>query len=158
MNYIRIRYKQLALEKLKIQLIKAKEEDKVFLFKLRMQTMVVHLEKAGIFLSNKEHKDRVNKGFKGAYIVLRSNNKVGVLKCIETAETIEIMQLQIAPEYQGLGIGKKVVEDVISRAKSTKKILILKVLKENPAIRLYERVGFKAIGEDDHEFHMKLIL
>jgi len=29
------------------------------------------------------------------------------------------------------------------------------VLKGNPAKRLYERLGFETIGEDDRQFHMR---
>jgi ribosomal protein S18 acetylase RimI-like enzyme len=33
--------------------------------------------------------------------------------------------------------------------------VMLKVLKGNPAKRLYDRLGFEIIGEDEKEFHMR---
>ncbi|WP_024768570.1 GNAT family N-acetyltransferase [Aquimarina macrocephali] len=141
----------------KLELIKAKESDKDFLFNLRMATMVEHLQKMGIFLSDEEHLSRIDFQYDSAYVILKSNQRAGVLKYIETGHAIEILQIQVLPEYQGHGIGKYVIKDLIETAKASNKNMILKVLKENPAKYLYERMGFKTVDEDKHEFHMKLV-
>ncbi len=119
--------------------------------------MVEHLEKAEIYLSDEEHKARIDKYFEGAYIILASHKKGGLLKCIDTKDKIEILQFQVLPEYQGKGIGKYILKRVISKAKSENKNLIIKVLKENPARYLYEQKGFKIVGEDQFEFCMKFV-
>ncbi len=142
---------------MKIEFIKASEKDKVFLLELRKKTMVEHLEKAKVYLSDQEHMDRINTYFEGAYLIEVSHKKAGLLKYKETVSTIEILQLQIHPDYQGNGIGKNVIEKMIKVSKDKKKGLELKVLKENPAKKLYERVGFEIIGEDTLEFLMRWI-
>ncbi len=142
-------------EKMKIELVKAKETDKDFLLHLRKLTMVKHLEKAGIHLSDEEHVARAHDFFEATHILLKSSQRIGVLKCLETQNSIEIIQFQILPQYQGMGIGKDIVHDLISKAELASKSIILKVLKENPARHLYERIGFKITGEDQYEFHMK---
>ncbi len=119
--------------------------------------MVEHLEKARIYLSDEEHEARIDKCFEGSYIILASHKKVGLLKCIETKAEIEILQLQVLPGYQGKGIGKQILKGVISKAEAENKNLRLNVLKENPARHLYERNGFKIVGEDPFEFYMKLV-
>lgn len=141
----------------KLELIKAQESDKDFLFKLRKATMVEHLEKMGIFLSDEEHLSRINFQFDSAYILLKSNQKAGVLKYIETEHSIEILQIQVLPKYQSYGIGKSVIKDLIETVKTSDKNIILKVLKENPARYLYERIGFNTVDEDKYEFHMQLV-
>ncbi len=141
---------------MEIELIKATATDKKFLLDLRKQTMIEHLEKAGIYLSKEEHVARVNKHFEGSFIILKSKKKVGLLKCIDEQDTIEILQLQVSPQYQGVGIGKYIIQMLISKANTEGKKLTLKVLKENPARYLYERAGFKITEEDDYEFMMKL--
>lgn len=141
----------------KLKLIKAKEVDKDFLFDLRKATMVEHLEKAGIYLSDEEHLSRIDLHYDSTYLVLRSNKKAGMLKYIETENTIEIAQLQILPEYQGKGIGRYLIKDLARKAEASNKILTLKVLKENPAKVLYERCGFSITGKDTYEFHMQLV-
>ncbi|WP_074409841.1 MULTISPECIES: GNAT family N-acetyltransferase [Aquimarina] len=140
----------------KLELIKAQESDKDFLFKLRKVTMVEHLEEMGIFLSDEEHLSRIDFQYDNAYVILKSNQRAGVLKYIETEHAIEILQIQVLPEYQGHGIGKYVIKDIIETAKASNKDMVLKVLKENPARYLYERMGFKTVDEDKYEFHMQL--
>ena len=63
--------------------------------------------------------------------------------------------MQILPEFQGEGIGKQLIEQTIDKATSENKELNLKVLKRNPAKFLYLRSGFKVVGQDDLEFHMR---
>ncbi|MEB3347820.1 GNAT family N-acetyltransferase [Aquimarina gracilis] len=140
---------------MEIKFVKAQEEDKAFFLNLRKQTMNEHLEKAGIYLSEEEHKGRVDKNYDGSYIISNSFNKLGLLKYIEEDTRIEILQLQILPKFQGNGIGKQVLNKMISKAETMKKDLFLKVLKDNPAKHLYRRCGFKIIGEDNYEFFMQ---
>ncbi|WP_271783387.1 GNAT family N-acetyltransferase [Aquimarina algiphila] len=140
----------------KIKLVKAKEADKSFLLHLRKLTMVEHLEKAGIYLSDEEHLSRIDFHYDSAYVILKSKEMAGLLKCIETEKTIEILQIQVLPKYQGQGIAKSLIKDLVIKAEASHKKLTLKVLKDNLARHLYERNGFKIIGEDEYEFHMKL--
>ncbi|WP_299435792.1 GNAT family N-acetyltransferase [uncultured Aquimarina sp.] len=140
-----------------IELVKAKDEDGTFLFQLRKLTMLEHLEKAGLYLSEEEHLSRVKIHFNSSFIVKQKEEKVGVLKYVDTSNTIEILQLQILPNHQGRGIGKFLLNHMIQLSRSLNKKLILKVLKENPARHLYERCGFQTIGEDQYEFHMEFI-
>jgi ribosomal protein S18 acetylase RimI-like enzyme len=141
----------------KLELIKAQELDKDFLFNLRKVTMVEHLEKAGVFLSDEEHLSRIDFQYDSAYVILKSNRKAGVLKYIETENTIEILQIQVLPEYQGQGIGKRLIKDLAIMAEASNRNLTLKVLKENPARYLYEHMGFNTVDEDTYEFHMQLV-
>jgi len=142
---------------MKIELVKALKIDMDFLFQLRKSTMVPHLEKAGLFLSDEEQLSRVLFHLDNAFIVMFSGKKVGLLKYIVLEKTIEILQIQILPVYQGKGIASFLIEDLKSKSKMLEKELFLKVLKENPARFLYKRVGFQVIDEDPYEFHMKFI-
>ncbi|MFD2563491.1 GNAT family N-acetyltransferase [Aquimarina rubra] len=139
-----------------IELVKAQNKDIVFLVKLRKLTMVKHLEKAGLHLSDDQHLSRVKFHFNEAYIVKQLDERIGLLKYIETSNAIEILQLQILPSYQRKGIGNFLLNHMIQLSKSLHKSLVLKVLKENRARYLYERNGFKTIGEDRYEFYMEL--
>jgi ribosomal protein S18 acetylase RimI-like enzyme len=61
----------------------------------------------------------------------------------------------IVPEHQHKGIGTEVLGRVIAQAKEQKMPLYLGVLKVNPALRLYQRLGFGVIEETKHHFRMK---
>jgi len=50
-------------------------------------------------------------------------------------------------------MGKAVIEQVITSAQS--KPIKPAVLKNNPALGLYKRLGFTITGEDNYEYHMQ---
>ena len=126
-----------------IELTKARDVDTNFLVQLRKLTMVEHLEKAGLYLSEEEHLSRVKIHFDSSFIVKQKEEQVGAIKYVETSNEIEILQLQILPNHQGKGIGKQLMNYMIQVSSSLNKDLILRVLKENPARYLYERFGFQ---------------
>jgi len=135
-----------------IALLKANTQDKDYLFELRLLTMVDHLAIAGICLSVEEHWLRVTEHFDAYHLIVHDAVRVGAVKYSESDGTLNIMQLQIHPDYQGRGIGRNVLNLLIERTVAS--TISLTVLKANPAKRLYERMGFSVIGEDELEFQM----
>jgi N-acetylglutamate synthase-like GNAT family acetyltransferase len=126
---------------LKYTLEQAKESDKVFLLELRKTTMLSYLEKAGIILSEEEHIERVESFFDSSYIIENEDeNSIGLLKYVEDKKSIELVQLQILPEYQSKGIGSTILKDLIAKSQKLDKQLTLKVLKNNPSKILYLRM------------------
>jgi len=65
----------------------------------------------------------------------------------------------ILPEYRNQGIGTKLIEALLDAiAKQGFDQVSLSVLKSNPAARLYRRIGFKSVSEDDDEYVMAINL
>lgn len=64
------------------------------------------------------------------------------------AHVAELRGLAVLPEHQGKGIGGRLVEAAIERARADSiRRLVLRVLSTNPAARrLYERHGFEVEG------------
>ena len=56
------------------------------------------------------------------------------------------MDLAVLPPYRNLGIGSRLVSDLIAEASISGKPVCLHVLKASPAVRLYERLGFERSG------------
>lgn len=69
---------------------------------------------------------------------------------------VTIVQLQIYPDYQGRGCGRVVMEKVLDETRAA--AAALKVLKENPAVRFYRRLGFEIVAEGAHGQHLRLLL
>ena len=65
--------------------------------------------------------------------------------------------IYILPEYQNHGIGTYLIRQVIDNAHHEKKPVRLHVLKVNPAVGLYKRLGFRAISETDTHFVMEFL-
>lgn len=66
----------------------------------------------------------------------------------------EIGNICIVPEYQGKGIGTKILKDVIEEHKEFN--IEIQYFKQNPVGKLYERLGFVPNGET--KFHYQMIL
>jgi GNAT superfamily N-acetyltransferase len=81
---------------------------------------------------------------------------VGWLQVSESPAEIRLQQFFIAPARQGAGIGTKVLNDLLAAWKSTRKPIVLTVLRNNPARRLYERAGFSVVGDVGVKYEMRL--
>lgn len=117
--------------------------------------MFEHLEKAGIFLNDTEHLQRIDEFFNDSYLILKNNVMIGVIKLGLFPERIHIRQFQILPQHQGTGIGNKVLDVVKKKAKERQCGITLNVLLDNPAKILYLRHGFVVVSQNELEFHMQ---
>ena len=80
---------------------------------------------------------------------------VGWLQASETGPEIFLKQMYVAPAHQRRGIGSEILRRLLDRWEITKKPVVLGVLKNNPAGRLYERLGFAVTSETDTKFMMR---
>ena len=141
---------------MKIELSRAEAADVEYLLWLRQHTMVEHLERQGLFYNEAQHLARLQEHFEHAHIIWVDGVKTGLLKVLCTARQVDIKQLQIAPLQQGKGLGQAILLHLFQQ--HPHKLCVLTVLKNNPALRLYQRLGFKEVGDDQYEFHMQLQL
>jgi ribosomal protein S18 acetylase RimI-like enzyme len=133
----------------------ATEADIPFLLELRRQTMSEHLRASGIEPSESERRARVLVSFDCAEIILLAGAPVGLLKVVRGADNWDLVQIQIVPEKQGRGFGTGILERLLADAVQAQVSVSLSVLRSNPARRLYERLGFRIVSENDHAYHMK---
>jgi GNAT superfamily N-acetyltransferase len=80
---------------------------------------------------------------------------VGWLQSITAEDALFLAQLFVDASVQRRGIGTEVMRRVIAEASRTGRAVELAVVKINPALRLYEKLGFKVTYEDDHKFYMR---
>lgn len=130
-------------------------EDESFLFDLRKSTMHEHLARAGESIDDRQHWERVRYRFNDAHIVCRGPERLGLFKFSQDANEWTIVQIQISPPYQGLGIAGRLLHDFLRQADNARVPVKLSVLKGNPAINLYQRLGFKVIDTTDISLQMK---
>jgi len=60
---------------------------------------------------------------------------------------IRIMDIALAPAFRGRGIGSELLRSLIAEAEGSARTLSIHVEADNPARRLYERLGFRPAGE-----------
>jgi ribosomal protein S18 acetylase RimI-like enzyme len=132
----------------------ATEADVPFLLELRRRTMTEHLQRSGVEPSQSERIERVRANFACAEIVLLSGTPVGLLKVVRSQDNWDLVQIQILPEKQGGGLGSSILGKLLADADDARVSVSLSVLRANPARRLYERLGFRIVGESDKAFDM----
>jgi GNAT superfamily N-acetyltransferase len=68
---------------------------------------------------------------------------------------INLIDIILAPQYRGKGIGSEIIKDLITEARSTHKQIILFVESFNRAKTLYDRLGFTVVANDQVYFEMR---
>ena len=88
-------------------------------------------------------------------IVLYDGNPCGFLSIEDRPDHIYVSEIVIVPQFQGRGIGSRLLNEEMQRGRETKSPLRLQVLRENRAIELYRRLGFKECGTT--ETHIRMV-
>ena len=60
---------------------------------------------------------------------------------------IRIVDIALLPEHRGGGVGTALLRDLLAEADAAGKRVTIHVERFNPALRLYERLGF-SVAED----------
>jgi ribosomal protein S18 acetylase RimI-like enzyme len=68
-------------------------------------------------------------------------------------ETPELT-IAVMPGYQGQGIGTALLEHLFKEAKENYQSISLSVWRENPVYRLYQRLGFETIKQNENDVVM----
>lgn len=134
----------------------ARADDLNFLISLRERTMRVHELASGLVRDETESLTRVRKCFGCAEILEVDGKPIGLLKLDRGEADWELIQIQLLPEFQRLGLGGQLVAEVVAQARQAGARVRLGVLKSNPARALYERHGFVIDRQTEHGFEMSL--
>lgn len=80
-------------------------------------------------------------------VIEDAGTAIGRLYVDHWAREIRIMDIALLPRFRGAGIGSHLLGDLQKEALGAGKALSIHVEKFNPALRLYERLGFR-VQED----------
>jgi GNAT superfamily N-acetyltransferase len=80
---------------------------------------------------------------------------VGWLQAMTQDNEFFVAQMFVDGPFEHRGIGTEVVKRLIGEANELNLAVRLKVVRINPARRIYERLGFRVTGADDRKFYMK---
>jgi ribosomal protein S18 acetylase RimI-like enzyme len=88
-------------------------------------------------------------------IIMLDGADVGWLQSTSQADALFLAQLFVDGTFQRQGIGAEVMKQIINEAARADRAVTLGVVKTNPALRLYQRLGFHITHEDDRKFYMR---
>lgn len=80
-------------------------------------------------------------------VVLVDGEPAGRLYVHRREKEIRLVDISFLPELRGRGLGTGLLRDLCAEAEAAGKPLTIHVEKYNPAMRLYERLGFSRIDE-----------
>jgi ribosomal protein S18 acetylase RimI-like enzyme len=72
---------------------------------------------------------------------------VGRLYVARWEHEIRIMEIALLPEHRGHGVATSLLRELLEEGERSGKSVSIHVERHNPALRLYERLGFRAVGE-----------
>ncbi len=133
----------------------AENADFEWMLELRRVTMNPHVRAMGEEPIEEINREAVLKDMDCARIVSIGDEDIGMVKLVTRDSPWHLRQIQIAPDFQGQGIGALVLSDILEKARMQPSDIVLNVLKVNPAKRLYERLGFEVVAESDHAYKME---
>jgi len=86
----------------------------------------------------------------GIFCIELEGIRVGMIQLFEDLDSVEVGEIQIEPSHQNQKIGTQVLRDTIGQAHEKRKKVVLSVaLKNDRAYRLYQRLGFKTVGQNE---------
>ena len=97
------------------------------------------------------------KNYLGEYNIIVINNKdIGVFAVDESYKGESyISEISLNKEYQNKGIGTDILNNLLIKNKQKGLKTKLKVFKNSPAKKLYERLGFSVYGENESHYQME---
>jgi ribosomal protein S18 acetylase RimI-like enzyme len=134
----------------------ARDADLGWLVDLRIGTMGAYLEASGDILSRAEQQARVEQDFDCIRIVELAGEAIGMVKVVRRPADWRLVQIQLDAAHQRRGIGGSIVAALLAEARTAGAAVTLSVLKVNPAKRLYDRLGFRVVGETERSYDMRV--
>ncbi|MGD2109286.1 MAG: GNAT family N-acetyltransferase [Phycisphaerae bacterium] len=89
-------------------------------------------------------------------IIERDGQAIGSILVHRTPEEFRLVDISLVADVQGNGIGTRLIRRLIKEARSASKPLRLSVLRDNPALRLYQRLGLVVTGDDGIYVRMEI--
>ncbi len=134
----------------------ARLKDCDFIYRLRSETLRGYVSEFQGW--SKEQQEAYYLDFDPAVheIIVVEGKEAGAVAIIKNEKEYRYVNLHLLPEFQGRGIGTAIFKQSMAEADAKGVPIIFQgVLKNNPALRLYRRLGFEVIEEGELRYVMK---
>lgn len=142
-------------EQVDLFLREATPEDEPFLLELYASTRIEELE--GLGWNEEQKRAFIKMQFTARErtypkvdnrIILLNGCPVGRMMVDRGDASILLRDIALLTEYRNAGIGSRLITELMKDAASVGKPIQLHVVATSPAVRLYERLGFKKTGAE----------
>jgi ribosomal protein S18 acetylase RimI-like enzyme len=80
-------------------------------------------------------------------VVLVDGAPAGRIYVDRTPEEVRVVDIALLPEHRGRGVGEVLLRPIIAEAERAGLPVTIHVERHNPALRLYERLGFEVVDD-----------
>jgi ribosomal protein S18 acetylase RimI-like enzyme len=88
-------------------------------------------------------------------IITTDDGNIGYLKVERREDHIWLCGLYLDRDYRSRGIGSDIVSNLLAQCRSLQLPLRLRVLSQNPARHMYERLGFRVVEESGSHVYLE---
>lgn len=88
-------------------------------------------------------------------VIERDGQPIGRLYVDRGPDEICLVDIALVPAARGAGLGTQILSEVLDEARADGKAVAIHVERFNPALRLYERLGFQPAGENGVYYLMR---
>ena len=105
--------------------------------------------------------DRVVRRFRKSFrveqsqIVRLGDIDIGWIQVSETTDHIHLHQIHLVEQFRNRGIGGQLIAALLLRAQAAVCPVLLNVVRGNPAMSLYARLGFRPVRTDEEKVLMR---
>ncbi|MEA2691151.1 MAG: hypothetical protein QOJ16_538 [Acidobacteriota bacterium] len=80
-------------------------------------------------------------------VILQGGEPAGRLYVVRWEKEIRLIDIALLPAHRNGGVGSAILEEILAEGSAAAKPVTIHVEKFNPALRLYERLGFTPIED-----------
>src|SRR5260221_479240 len=88
-------------------------------------------------------------------VICSGDTDIGWMQVSRSADGFHLRQLHIVDRFRNCGIGTSLTRALLDRAHAMGQPVSLNVIRGNPAISLYRRLGFRVVSEDEEKLRMR---
>lgn len=88
-------------------------------------------------------------------IIVVDGTEVGWIEIHDRGHELYLANIYLLPQAQGHGVGAYLIGQLLDRGRQERRPVTLRVLKVNPARRLYERLGFRHDFQIETHYYMR---
>ena len=144
---------------MEIEFRQCKYNDIDFILKLKELCLKLYVEKIygwDFNIQKEKTIQELERHIDDIKIIMVNEQDIGITTFYEEDDVYIVGLIMIHPKYQNQGIATNIIKNYINIANDENKKIIIKTYKENPARRLYERLGFVKCNEDNTHVHMMI--
>jgi ribosomal protein S18 acetylase RimI-like enzyme len=76
-------------------------------------------------------------------VIMDGDTPIGRLYVARWPREIRIVDIALLPDHRGRGVGRRLIEQIQAEGRASGRPVSIHVERMNPALRLYERLGFR---------------